>query len=437
MRGPAPIRPPLLVGLACLLGAAASQPVCASAKRITLSNDLRLVVRPDWSTEVVAIEILLDVSATDEPPDQQGIRYLLQRLLLRGTVHESGASMGRRLAAVGGVADATLGLDYVELYALVPTDGFETALELLSDTLRYPAFAPEEIQKQRLDAAELARAARDEAFQETYLAFREGLYGSHPYGRLTLGIPSTLARLSRTELLGFYRRHYRPSRTVIAICGGVGEVRAGRAVRRLFEDWPKHAPSPRLAAETMDIVASEVVARERPLRRAHLILGFPAPAAGEGGYYETQVIDAILGGGSSARLPRQLRQELGLVYTVSSFYPTLAMPGHFGVYVVTEARHVDRVKSAIVDALDDLASQPVTEEELARAKSYLLGSYALSHQRMKEQAYSLAWYEILGLGVEFEDGYTGAIGNVTAEGVQQTAERLFQRLVLAITLPTL
>jgi len=426
----------VFAGLLCLLVACPARSCFAAARRITLPNELRLVVRPDWSTEVVAIEILLDISALDEPPGQEGIRYLTQRLLLRGTAHESGASMANRLAAVGGIADATVGLDYVELYALVPSDGFETALELLADVLRYPAFDPAEVEKQRHDAGELAHAARDEPFQETYLALREGLYRNHPYSHHTLGTPASLAAITREDLLGFYRGHYVPNRAVVAVCGGVGPVRATRAVRRLFEDWPARPTSIRRVYEIRTLPASEVVARERPLRRAHLIVGFPAAAAGEQGYYPTQVIDAILGGGSTSRLPRRLREELGLVYTVSSFYPTLSQTSHFGIYVVTEPSYVDRIKAAIIHELNDLAEHPVNEEELARAKAFLLGSYALSHQRMKEQAYSLAWYEVLGLGVEFENRYAEAIEQVSAQDVQETAQGLFQRFVLAATLPT-
>lgn len=419
-----------------LLTAAPCSASAAPAKRLTLPNGLRLLLKSNWSTGVVAIELLLDVSAEDEPAEQQGMRYLIQRLLLRGTARETGESMGRRLAAVGGIADTTVGLDYVEIYALVPAEGFETALNLLAEAARHPAFSPEEVEKQKVDAQELARAARDEPFQETYLAFREALYRSHPYGALTLGIPSRLAAISREDILRFHRENYVPNRAVISICGGVGQARAMRAVRDAFGGWAEGQPERRRALPAVTLRASEIAARERHLRRAHLILGFPAPAADETDYYIVQVIDSILSGGATARLPRRLREDLGLVYTVSSFYPTLAHDSHFGIYAVTEPHHLSTIKSAIIDVLDDLARHPVSQEELSRAKTYLLGSYALSHQRMKEQAYSLAWYEILGLGVGFEGRYAEAIQSVAPEQVQEAADRILRHFVLAVTVPT-
>ena len=415
---------------------AAPPALAESAKRLTLPNGLRTILKSNWSTEVVSIELLLDISASDEPPGRNGLRYLVQRLLLRGAKGESGESMARRLAAVGGVVDSSVGLDYVEVYALVPAEGFEVALGIVAGVALNPAFPAAEVTRQKIDAGDLARAARDEPFQETYLAFREALYGSHPYGLPTLGTPPSLSGITRGEVVDFHAEHYVADRAVLAICGGVGEARAMRAVREAFGAWPRGRPKAAPEQEVEPLTISEVVARERPLRRAHLILGCPAPAVGEPAYYAMQVVDSLIGGGATARLPRRLRDELGLVYHSSSFYPTLAGPSHLGIYAVTEPFRVETVKAALVGLLADLCRQPVSDEELARAKRYLLGSYALSHQRMKDQAYALAWYEILGLGLEFERIYAESIQSVTASEVQDTARSFLGRFVLAVTMPT-
>jgi len=415
-----------------LLGNAASGD---SAKRLRLPNGLRVVLQPSSSTNVVAVELLLDISAADEPPEQQGLRNLVQQLLLRGTAAESGEAMVRRLAEVGGVAQATVGLDYVEVYALAPADGFEVALDVVAEAVQSPAFDPEEVEKQQAVAQEAAVAARGDPFQEAYLAFREALYPYHPYGSLTLGRPGSLAGIRRDELVSFHQENYLPNRAVLAICGGVGEARVMAAVRRAFGDWAPGLPAPVQVLPPVSLTISDLVARERPVRRAHMIIGFPAPASAEGDYYAIQLIDSILGGGATARLPRRLRDEMGLVYDVSSFYPTLVHESHFAVYAVTEPRQLETVKAQILELVGALADSPVPEGELSRAKAYLLGSYALSHQRMKDQAYALAWYETLGLGLDFGERYTAAVQAVTPEQIQQAAQRLFQHFVLAVVLP--
>jgi len=424
-----------------LLVAVAGGAWADSPKRLRLPNGLRVVLKPTFATDVVAIELLLDVSAADEPADQQGSRYLLQRLLLRGTAAESGDHMALRLAEVGGVADATAGLDYVEIYALVPSAGFETALEIIAQAARSPALGPEEFEAQRQAAQETARGARDDPFQETYLAFREALYGDHPYARLTLGTPESVARITREDLASFHRANYLPNRAVLAICGGVGEARAMAAARQAFGDWSPGSPAPERHLPPVRLAMSDLRVRERPARQTPIVIGFPAPAAGEEGYYPLQVIDSILGGGATGQLGRKLRDGLGLVYEVSSFYPTLAGESHLAVYAVVgresgplAGAELEAAKAAVLELIADLQSRPVSEAELTRAKAYLLGSYALSHQRMKDQAYALAWYEILALEVDFAERYADGVGAVTANQVQEAASKL-ERFVLAVMLP--
>ncbi len=427
-------RPSLLAVIPLLLACRCA--FAAPVHRVTLPNDLRVIVRSNWSTEVVAIELLLDVSCLDEPADKNGIRYLLQQLLLRGSVRLSGDAAAQQLAAVGGVMDATVGMDYVEIYALVPAKGFEVALDLLAQAVRRPALLPAEVASRKAAARQAARAARDDPFQETYLAFRETLYGDHPYARSTFGEPQTLAAISRRDLVDFHAQHYRPNRAVLAICGGVGETRATRATRAAFADWVPKTPPSRCEPQVAPPPCSLIAARELPVSRAHLVLGFLAPAADDPGYYAMQVIDSLLSGGAGGRLPQRIREELGLVYHVSSFYPTLSTESHFAVYAATGPRYLPAVKSALVEALAELSEKMVSPGELTHAKRYLLGSYALSHQRMKDQAYALAWYGILGLESGFEDRYREAIQAVTAADVQRAAQAVLGRFVLAVTMPT-
>jgi zinc protease len=422
-----------LPALLCLLACAVAP--AEAARRTTLPNELRVVAQSSLSTDIVAIDLLLNVSALDESPDQAGVRYLVQRLLLRGTTHQSGDAMARQLAAVGGVMDTSVGLDYVEIYALVPADGFDVALTLLADAVRSPAFLAEEIASQKVAAQQAARAARDDPFQETYLAFREALYGDHPYARPTFGDAPGLAALTRDDLTAFHGQHYRPNRATLAICGGVGEVRATRAAGEAFGDWASGSLPLRPRPDATRLAASTIAARELPVRRAHLILGFASPSVADADYYALQVIDSLLSGGASSRLPQHLREDLGLVYHVSSFYPTLSASSHFAIYAATAPHRLLAVKSALLQALARLIEEPVPADELTRAKRYLLGSYALSHQRMKDQAYALAWYETLGLSGDFPEQYAAGVQAVTAGDVQRAASAVFTRFALAVTMP--
>jgi len=425
-------------GMLVMLGLALLAPLAGAdgVARATLPNGLRLVVKSALGTDVVAVELLVDVSAYDEPGSKAGIRSLLQRLLLRGTRNETGDSMAQRLSKAAAAVDISVGLDYAELYALVPSDGFEQALTAIADMALNPVFLPEEVERQKRETLEAARAAQEDPFQATYLAVREGLYGMHPYGRSTLGDSSTLTSITREDLVSFHDRFYRPGRAVIAVCGGVTPSRALRGVRAGFGNWTAEPTDVRSRPAVAPLRTSEVTARELTTRRAQLMISFPAPAAGEPGYYEMQMVDSLLCGRSSARLPKLLREKLGIAYHVSSFYPTLAGPSHFVIHVITEPYQLEAAKTAVLEEMANLAREPVPEQELNAVKRYLLGSYALSHLRMKDQAYVLAWYETLGLGPDFEQRYADHIRAVTAAQLRATAQSVLREPLLAVTMPS-
>jgi predicted Zn-dependent peptidase len=426
---------PTWVWLAATVALLARPAAGDGVSRVELPNGMRALIKPSFSTDVVAVDLLLDVSVLDEPAAQSGIRALTQRLLLRGTELESGEEVVRRLSEVGGFMDTGIGLDYVEVYAIAPADGFEVALGALAEVVRHPAFLPEEVESQKQALIESLRAGARDAFQETYGAFRQELYGSHPYGRTVEGEPGPLASLTRDQITSFHSRCYGPQNVVIAVCGGVSESRAMRAVRRAFGDWPP-GPRPSRSSEAPEpLGASELVVRERPVGRLYLVLGFPAPGAGQPGYYPLQVLDSLLSGGSTARLPAEVRDKAGLAYQVSSFYPTLAGQSHLTVYAVTDPENLADAKEALLAVLRGVCREPPPPQEMDQAKRYLAGAYLLGHQRMKDQAYALAWYEILGLGTGFEQVYLESVQAVTPQEVQEAARSVLRRFVLAVTLP--
>lgn len=404
-------------------------------RRIEMPNQMTVVVESDPTTAVVAADLMLRVSVADEPEDQRGIRALVQRLLLRGTEMDSGDGVVRRLAQVGAYMDVGVGLDYVEIYVVSPADGFEVALKALSEVVRHPAFPPQEFETQKESLVRSAQPGARDPFQEVYAAFRRELYGTHPYASPTDGDPETLDSLTREQVASFHARWYRPQNAVLAVCGGVSEARVARAVRREFGDWH---PGPRTARKVEPpepLSASQVVVRELPVGRLYLILGFPAPAAGEEAYYAVQVLDSLLSGRNTARLPSLVRDRLGIAYQVSSFYPTLAHQSHLAVYLVTDPDRLSQAKQAVLEVLRGILSRPPSAEELDLAKRYLRGSYLLGHQRVKDQAYALAWYEVLGLGADFGERYLSAVQAVTPQDVQNAARSVLRRFVLAVGLP--
>jgi len=399
-----------------------------------MANGLVLIVKPNSATDIVAIHALVRVPATVET-EQPGIRQLLTQMLVRGTTERTGTDLAMTVEAAGGTLNAAFGLDYVDVRATVPRDGFGLVVALLADVLRHPIFDARELEGQRAEALTRVEAVKDDPFQSAYFLAREVLYRGHPYGLPNFGTPAGLRALNRERLVALHRTYFVPNNTVIALSGNVTKAEAYQAISGAFDDWRQAAIPPGPDPKAPALERSQVEVVERLLRSASLMLAFPAPAVSDPAYPALQVADAVLGGGMASRLFVALRGEQGLAYQVSSFYPSLQRQSHLAAYVTTAPENLEAAKRGIVREIERLQKEPVPQAELERAKRFLVGSYALRHQRNSDQAFYLGWYEAVGVGWEFDDTYAERMNAVTAEQVQQAARTWLHAYAGAALMP--
>ena len=421
--------------LACGLPAWGAR-VQPQAMKSVLPDGLVLVVKPNTATDIVAVHAFVRVPAVVETRRAAGIRQLLTQMLVRGTTQRSGSDLARDIEAAGATLNVAFGLDYLDVRAVATSDGFEAVVDLIADILRHPVFDADELEAQRAEAlARLAAVKNNDPFQGAYFLAREVLYPDHPYGLPNLGTVEGLGSITPEDLRALHRAYCVPNNTVVAICGNVTKAQAYQTVSGAFHGWARGAVPEEPAPVCAPLERSRLQVVERPLRVASLMLAFPGPAVSDDDYPAVQVIDALLGGGMASRLFVALRGRGGLVYEVSSFHPSLRHESHLAAYVTTAPGNLEAAKSGIVREIERLQQEPVPDEELERAKRFLIGSYALRHQRNSDQAFYLGWYELVGVGWDFDRSYADRVSAVTAEQVQQAARRWFRAYAAAALMP--
>ena len=132
-------------------------------------------------------------------------------------------------------------------------------------------------------------------------------------------------------------------------------------------------------------------------------------------------MSAYLGNGLSSRLFVELREKQGLAYDVSAFYPTRLGIAQFVAYIGTAPTNLPIALAGLRKEINRLKTTPLTAEELQVSKNKILGQYALGKQTNSQIAQTLGWYEVLGLGIEFDQAFQDAIAAVTIEGIQSAA----------------
>ena len=408
----------------------------AAAQRQVLPNGLTVLVESNGAADVVSARLALRVSSLDEPPELAGVRYLTQQLLVRGSTRRPGDTMAEQIDDMGATVEVGVDPDLVYVEINAPGDWGTEALATLAEIATQPAFPAQEFEAARQQAlAQLEESAQEPGARCQQL-FQAGMYGSYPYGRSLIGLPQGLGALTREQVMDFYARHYLPNLAVLAICGRIDPAQALAAVQQHFGGWRPAPPPPTVGYAYRPLANTGFKLEERPAAACYLMLGFGAPGLGSSDYPALAVLAGLLGQGMGCRLYRNVRDTAGIAYRVESMYGRSRQHNYFAMLMVTAPNALTRAKEAMVGEIRRLQSQPPTEQELGRARRYVIGSYLLDHARNRDIARYLAGYEILGVGYTYDEQFPGLVEKVTAEDLSRVARSYFQRYFLGIVMPS-
>lgn len=407
-------------------------------RRQVLDNGITVLALENATADIVAARIFVTAGSLYEPESCAGLANLLAATLTKGTVRRSSLEIAELVEAVGASLSADASTDYFLVGLKTVTEDFEPVLALAAELIREPVFPVEEIELERSLAIQALRSQREQPFAVAFDRLRTAMYGGHPYGRSTLGSEATLGRIERGDLQRFHRDRFRPEHVTIAISGCLTAAAAIALVEQYFGDWrgegegsgANRGGSPVIAAPVPPIEQHHHMTPQ-DTQQAIVMVGYLAAAACDGvgqvhgDYAALKLLNTYLGNGLSSRLFVELREKRGLAYEVSAMYPTRSAASQFVAYMGTAPQNAAIALDGLRGEVERLRDEPLTAEELQTSKNKLLGQYALGKQTNSQLAQLYGWYEVLGLGVEFDQEFQRAIDRVTVPEVQRVAQKYF------------
>jgi zinc protease len=347
-------------------------------QRRTLPNGLQVVVVEHHEQPAISIRLLVGAGAAYDPADKPGVANLVATLLDQGTVRRSARQVAEAVDAIGGQMQFGTGADLTFGYITVLADSFTAGLDLLSEVVRAPSLAPEELDRQRQQLrSALAVSAQDPDYIAT-AAFRRLVYGSHTYASTGAGTPESIDRITRDDLIAFHQRHYAPNNSILAIVGDIAAADAFAAAELAFGAWaqrdvqrllllPPSRPARRLVViDKPDAVQTEIRVGQLGIRR------------NSNDYTDLDLAVRILGGEGANRLQQVLRVQRGLTYGASASLDAMRMLGHIVAETDTRTEATGEVLRVITDELFRLQRDPAGGRELEDAKAYLAGNFPLT-----------------------------------------------------------
>jgi zinc protease len=387
------------------------------AERFRLPNGVVVLVAERPALPIVIARVAVSAGAVLDLPDKAGLANLTALLLPRGTRTRSGPDIDRAIEFVGGSLEADGGRDWVELSLAVLRRDLALGLELLTDALLDPTFPADEFERKREEVQATVRRSEEDPESVAGRIFRRLAFPGHPYGQPIAGTEASVGRLTRDEVAAFYAAAYRPESTVIAVVGDVKTSEIRQALSARLGAWRAAPATPAQPANVALGTPPGTEMVQRDLTQATVNLGQATVTHGHPDYYPLVVANQILGGSSSSRLYTRVREERGLVYSVYAQYVSQRAGGMVLVGFQSENARVREVLALVRGELLRIRRERVSDEELARAKAFLVGSFPLRMDTNAELASLLLTVEQLGLGLDYPARYRQGIEAVSAEAV--------------------
>ncbi|MDP3469826.1 MAG: pitrilysin family protein [Daejeonella sp.] len=398
-----------------------------SFERFTLANGLKVLVHEDPTTPMAVVNILYDVGARDEHPDQTGFAHLFEHLMFGGSVNIP--SYDEPLQRVGGENNAFTSNDITNYYITLPSVNLETAFWLESDRMLSLAFSEKSLEVQRnVVCEEFKQRYLNQPYGDVWLKLRPMAYKQHPYQWATIGKSlDHIENANIEDVKAFFARHYNPSNAIMVVGGDVKL----EEVKRLSEKWFGNIPAGEKLARLLPIEDDQAEERKEtvqanvPLNAIYKV--FHMPSRTEAGYYAADLISDILSRGNSSRLFRNLLKEQKLFSEINAYLTGSLDAGLF----VVEGKplpgiSMETAEAAIWKELEKISTELVPEAELTKVKNKMESTMVFSEMSLLDKAMNLAYFELLG-DADLLNSETQKYLDISAEEIRTQAAHIFRK----------
>jgi zinc protease len=395
-----------------------------SPAKIMTANGMTVLVLEQHFLPIIEIHALIKSGSAQDPPEKAGLANLTASLLEEGTATRSSKQLAEQIDFVGGSLEVSASEDFTTAAARVLKKDAELGFTLLADILLHPAFPRQEFDRVRSQILGEIISDNDDPGHVAMKAFNQLVFHNHPYRWPVNGTEETLSKVTLADVQSFYAKEYLPNQVILVVVGDITVEQATALVETHLGAWKKGLSPSRTVKKPGAIDKKILRLIEKDLTQSTIVLGHSGISRTNPDFYAVTVMNHILGaGGFSSRLMDSIRDKQGLAYGIMSHYEARAMPGPFWVNLQTKTETTNQAINGVLAEIKAMREAPVTDQELAEAKSFLMGSFPLRLDSTAKLARMLAQVEFFGLGFEYFNQYPKWIERVTKEDVQRVAKQ--------------
>jgi predicted Zn-dependent peptidase len=390
-----------------------------SAKLTTLDSGVRVVTEEVPSVRSVALGLWVRTGSRNETPAQAGVSHFLEHLLFKGTSRYSAIEISERFDGLGAAVNAATGKETTHLHARFLDEHTEEVFDLLAEMMLAPTYP--DIDSERQVVIEEIAMYEDEPQDRVHDVLAEAVFGEHPLGRRVLGEAEVIASIPVPDIEAYRQTRYAGPEIVV---GGAGHLDHDRIVElaKRFVNPPSEGGG---VAEAELDTSSRLSFLSKETEQYHICFGAPGLRRDDQRRFPLAVLDAIFGGSTSSRLFREVREKRGLAYSVGSYNEQFTDQGLVATYVGTREDNVEEACSIIGAEMARLRSEPVSDEELVRAKESVKGRLVLSSESTAARMTRISRATLFDLPIESLDEMLARVDAITVDDLTELATELY------------
>jgi zinc protease len=418
----------LLLAFAPPATAASSLPV----QRVVSPGGIEAWLVEDHTNPLIAVSVGFLGGAALDPEGKTGLAELLSGLLDEGAGNLDSRTFQQRLADLAAELSFETGQDDFTGGMRMLSANRDASLELLRLALTAPRFDAEPLERVRRQMVALIARNADDPDEIVGRTWQAAVFPNHPYGRDSLGTPQTLAAITADDLRRFVKERFARDNLHIGVVGDVTAAELGPLLDSTFGALPATSVPVDVPDVTPNAVG-QVIVVERDIPQSIVAFGHEGIMRHDPDFYAAYLVNHILGaGGFTSRLTEEVREKRGLAYSIDTYLATYDHAALLAGGVGTQNARVAETLALVRQEWQRMRDEGPTEQELADAKTYLIGSYPLRFTSSGATARALVGVQLEGFPPEYFAERNGYIEAVTLEDARRVARRLLAPENLAV-----
>lgn len=385
-------------------------------------SGIPVLVRKRVGAAITHMGVYAGAGSAYESPPHAGITALVARTAVRATALRSSLQIAEQSELLGGSIGASVGAESFGWSMSVPRQNVEAALELLSDVVQNATLPTDAIETERTALLTDLAQLRDDMYRYPMRMVQETAYAGHPYSIPAGGTETSLRAIAAEGARDWYSSSMLRAPFVIAIAGDVDPDEIANDVASHFGSLVP-TDRPPLSIPTWPEEIRERRA-ERDKAQSAIVIAFPSPARNNTDRFTAHVLASITSG-LGGRFFEELRDRRSLAYTVHAFGSEHRLAGMFVAYIATSPEKEEEARAGLLAEFETLRGEPVSAEELARAKRYLQGMHDIRQERGGAVLGDMIEAWLFGTGLQELEEFGARVEAVTSDDILQLARDYF------------